>query len=232
VLQLRKHESLGGANHHWLKARHHFRFGQTGNPEHGALGALVVWNDDEVAPRTGFPMHGHRDMEIVTYVRQGLLRHDDSTGHSGEIAAGNVQALTAGHGIRHSEYNPCDTPLKLFQIWLLPRERGLEPSWTSKSFQTLQHAGELITLASGYEQDKRALQIKADARVLGATLSVGQNVYHSLHRTRHGYLVPTRGRVTVNGVVVDSGDGIAVTDEEQISISALTDTEFVLVDAA
>ena len=120
MLQLRTWDSLESGNRDWLKARHHFAVDSQGNPAHARLGSLVVWNDDEIARHAGFPMHAHRDTEIVTYVREGVLHHEDSSGGRGEIRAGNVQALSAGRGIRHSEYNEGNAPLRLFQIWLLP----------------------------------------------------------------------------------------------------------------
>src|SRR5580693_10120464 len=134
MLQLRTWGALGGGNRDWLKAKHHFAIDSQGNPAHTRLGSLVVWNDDEIAPHGGFPMHAHRDMEIVTYVREGVLHHQDNAGGRGEIRAGNVQALSAGRGIRHSEHNGGNTPLRLFQIWLLPRRRGIDPHWATRSF--------------------------------------------------------------------------------------------------
>ena len=143
MLQLRNWDALGGGDRDWLKAKHHFAVDSQGNPAHMRLGNLVVWNDDEIAPRSGFPMHSHRDMEIVTYVREGVLHHEDNSGGRGEIRAGNVQAFSAGRGIRHSEYNGGDSPLRLFQIWLLPRRPGLDPHWATKSFADAQRAGRL-----------------------------------------------------------------------------------------
>jgi quercetin 2,3-dioxygenase len=134
MLQLRTWDTLGSGDRDWLKAKHHFAIDSHGNPAHARLGSLVVWNDDEIAAHGGFPMHAHRDMEIVTYVREGVLRHEDNAGGRGEIRAGNVQALSAGRGIRHSEYNDSDAPLRLLQIWLLPRRRAIDPQWASKSF--------------------------------------------------------------------------------------------------
>jgi hypothetical protein len=133
-------------------------------------GALVVWNDDEIAPGTGFGQHTHADMEIVTYVRQGVVTHEDSTGNLGRTVAGDVQVMSAGSGISHSEHNHGEDPLKLFQIWLLPRRRGGAPRWDSRRFPKADRAGRLIALASGNPKDTEALQIRADARVMGATL--------------------------------------------------------------
>jgi redox-sensitive bicupin YhaK (pirin superfamily) len=232
MLQLRTWETLGGGDHDWLKARHHFAIDSLGNPAHARLGSLVVWNDDEIAPHGGFPMHAHRDMEIVTYVREGVLHHEDNSGGRGEIRAGNVQALSAGRGIRHSEYNDGNAPLRIFQIWLLPRRRGIDPGWATKSFAEAQRAGRLVPLASGFPEDEDTLQIDADARVLGARVEAGQRIAYALPSTRYGYLVPARGRVLVNNHQVGERDGIAITGESGIAITALETAEIILVDAA
>lgn len=232
MLQLRTWETLGGGDYGWLKARHHFAVDEQGNPAHAPLGCLVVWNDDEIAPHSGFPMHAHRDMEIVTYVREGVLRHQDNSGGHGEIRAGNVQAFSAGRGIRHSEFNSGDAPLKLFQIWLLPRRRGLDPRWATKPFVDADRAGRLRPLASGFSEDQGALQIDADARVLGATVQPGESIAYTLSAKRYGYLVPARGSLIVNGQRVGERDGVAIAGETQIAITAIEAAEIVLVDAA
>jgi redox-sensitive bicupin YhaK (pirin superfamily) len=232
MLQLRTWDTLGGGDRGWLKARHHFAVDSQGNPAHARLGSLVVWNDDEIAPRSGFPMHAHRDMEIVTYVREGVLHHEDNSGGRGEIRAGSVQAFSAGRGIRHSESNGGNSPLRLFQIWLLPRRSGIDPQWATKSFADAQRAGRLAPLVSGYPQDEDALQIDADARVLGATVEAGQHIEYNFLPTRYGYLVPARGRVLVNNQHVRERDGIAIMCETQVAITALEPSEIILVDAA
>jgi quercetin 2,3-dioxygenase len=210
MLQLRSKETLDHCNRGWLKARHHFVVSADGNPANGPLGALVVWNDDEIAPGTGFGRHSHADMEIVTYVRQGVVTHEDSTGNIGRTVAGDVQVMSAGTGISHSERNDGGDALKLFQIWLLPRQRGGTPRWDTRRFPKADRAGRLIVLASG-DPKNGALLIRADARILGAT---------------------TQGVVLVNGQRVVVGDGIAAVDEPELTITAEEDTEFVLVDAA
>lgn len=232
MLQLRRFETLSGGDHHWLKTRHHFAVDPNGDPAHRPLGSLIVWNDDEVAPRTGFPMHPHRDMEIITYVREGLVRHQDTTGAQGVITAGNVQAFSAGTGIRHAEYNPGDAPLKIFQIWLRPRHRGNTPHWANKTFPKLDRAGQLVPLASGFPGDQDAVPINADARVLGATLKPGQRIDYLLSPNRYAYLVPARGSLEVNGLFVRPRDGVAISEETVISIEAKDQAEIVLVDAA
>ncbi|MGA7540713.1 MAG: pirin family protein [Steroidobacteraceae bacterium] len=231
-LQVRAWETLGGGDHGWLKARHHFAIDEQGNPAHTRLGSLLIWNDDEIAPHRGFPLHAHRDMEIVTYVREGVLHHQDNSGGRGEIRAGSVQAFSAGRGIRHSEYNGGDAPLRLFQIWLTPRRRGIEPRWASKPFPNAQRAGRLLPLASGFPEDLDALPIDTDARVLGATLKAQERIAYSFGVRRFGYLVPARGSVLVNGQPVGERDGLAITRELEIEITALEAAEILLVDAA
>ena len=232
MLQLRSQETLDRADHGWLKARHHFVVSANGNRANGPLGALVVWNDDEIAPGTGFGHHTHTGMEIVTYVRQGVVTHEDSAGNVGHTVAGDVQVMSAGRGISHAEHNYGEDPLKLFQIWLLPRQRGGTPRWDNRQFPKADRAGRLIALASGDPQDAEALQIRADARVLGATLLAGTMVTHPLGRFRHSYLAPAQGVILVNGQRVVVGDGIAVVDEPKLNITAEEDAEFILVDAA
>lgn len=232
MLKLRSKETLDHGDRGWLKARHHFVVSADGNPANGPLGALVVWNDDEIAPRTGFGRHTHADMEIVTYVRQGVVAHEDSTGNIGRTAAGDVQVMSAGTGISHSEYNDGEDALKLFQIWLLPRQRGGAPRWDSRKFPKTDRAGRLVVLASGTPKNAETLLIRADARVLGATLLAGTTVTHAPARFRHTYLAPAQGVILVNGQRVAVGDGIAAIDEPELTITAEEDTEFVLVDAA
>lgn len=221
---------LGGGDYGWLKARHHFNVTADGNPAHQPLGALVVWNDDEIAPGTGFPMHGHESMEIVSYVLEGTVTHRDSAGGQGRTEAGDVQVMSAGTGIRHEERNAGIVPLRLFQIWLRPRESGGHPRWSTRPFPKSDRAGQWAVLASGMPHDENALPIRADARVLGATLKAGQCMSTSCANTRQAYLVPTHGVVIVNGERVEAGDGIAMTDETQLVVEAIEDTEVVLVE--
>ena len=232
MLKLRPKDTLDAGNYGWLKARHHFVVAADGNPANGPLGALVVWNDDEIAPGTGFGRHPHANMEIITYVRQGVVTHEDSAGNIGHTVAGDVQVMSAGTGITHSEHNRGETALKVFQIWLLPRQHGGTPHWDSRSFPKADRAGRLIALASGDPLDEETLQIRADARVLGASLLARTTVTHAPGRFRHSYLAPAQGVVLVNGHRVAVGDGIAVIDEPDLKITAEQDAEIILVDAA
>jgi len=232
MLQLRSKETLDQRDLGWLKARHHFIVSADGNPENRSLGSLVVWNDDEIAPGTGFGRHFHPDMEIVTYVRQGAVTHEDSTGKVGRTVAGDVQVMSAGTGISHSEHNRDESPLKLFQLWLLPRQRGGTPRWDSRKFPKSDRAGRLVELATGNPRNAETLLIRADARILGATLLAGTTLTHAPSaRFRHVYLAPAQGVVLVNGQRVAVGDGIAAIDEPELTITAEEDAEFILVDA-
>jgi redox-sensitive bicupin YhaK (pirin superfamily) len=231
MLQIRNLDSLAGSDLIWLKSKHHFALAGHNNAAHEPLGALLVLNDDEIAPGTGFPMHGHRDMEIVTYVREGTLEHIDTSGGLGQIAAGNVQAFSAGSGIRHAEYNAGSAPLKIFQIWLRPRRLGIEPRWSTKPFPKAERANRWVTLASGLPGDDSAIAIEADARVLGATVISGQSLEYEIGGSRFGYLVVARGAVSVNELRLDARDGIAVKDVSKIVVAAFDDAEVVLVDA-
>jgi quercetin 2,3-dioxygenase len=231
MMQIRRRESLSGGDYGWLKARHHFKVSPQGNAAHGSLGSLIVWNDDEIAPGTGFGFHGHRDMEIISYVREGAVTHHDTIGSIGRTEAGDVQVMSAGSGIRHAEHNDGETPLKLFQIWLLPRALGGQPQWDSRKFPNADRAGHLVTLASGDPRDVEALSIRADARVLGATLRADDAVIYDLKEGRFAYIVPVRGTVKVNGQRVGPGDGLAAFAEPILQISAAEETEVVLVDA-
>lgn len=230
MLQICQRDALSGGDFGWLKARHHFKVTPQGNAAHGPLGALVVWNDDEIEPGTGFGLHGHSNMEIISYVREGAVTHQDSIGSLGRTEAGDVQVMSAGTGIRHAERNEGDVPLKLFQIWLLPRSAGGRPQWGARKFPKGDRAGQLITLASGDPRDADALPIRADARVLGAMLRTGDGVSYDLAEGRYAYLVAARGVVTVNGVRLGAGDGVAATFERRLDVRAADEAEIVLVD--
>jgi quercetin 2,3-dioxygenase len=232
MIERRPFAELGGANHGWLDTRHHFSFADYHEPERMHWGRLRVWNDDTIMPDTGFPPHPHADMEIITYVTQGAVTHRDSLGNSGRTAAGDVQVMSAGSGIRHSEYNREGETTKLFQIWILPTERGGPPAWGTRPFPTGDRAGRFVPLASGFAEDTEALPIRSDARVLGATLRAGETLDYPLGPQRHGYLVPAKGAVEVNGVRLEARDGAAIRDEAGLVIHALDDAELVLVDAA
>ncbi|GBQ14946.1 pirin family protein [Komagataeibacter rhaeticus] len=230
MIEIRPFDRLGHANHGWLDARHHFSFASYHDPARMHWGALRVWNDDMIAPGTGFGTHPHRDMEIITYVREGAITHQDSLGNTGRTEAGDVQVMSAGTGIRHSEYNRDDVPTRLFQIWIMPDRAGHAPSWGTRAFPRDDRAGRFVVLASGSRDDTDALPINTDARVLGATLRKGQVVEYPLGTGRLGYLVPARGAVEIEGMRVGERDGAAISATDILRVRALEDAEVVLVD--
>ena len=229
MIDVRKFDSLGHANHGWLNARHHFSFANYYEPARMGWGRIRVWNDDEIGPKSGFPPHPHRDMEIVTYVRTGAITHKDSMGNEGRTGAGDVQVMSAGTGVQHAEYNLEDETTTLFQIWIETDKPSAPPSWGAKRFPKDARDGSFEVLASG-NGDEGALHINADARVLGATVQAGQSVAIDADPGRHLYLVPS-GRVRVNGIEAGPRDGVAITGESQVKIEAEDDSELVLVDA-
>ncbi len=231
MIEVRPFATLGHADHGWLDARHHFSFGHYHDPARTQWGSLRVWNDDSIAPRTGFPTHPHRDMEIITYVRTGAITHEDSLGNKGRTGAGDVQVMSAGTGIAHSEYNLEDETTTLFQIWILPTATGKPPGWGAQPFPKGERAGRFVALASGFANDEGALPIRADARVLGASLRQGESLEYALGQERFGYLVPARGKVEIDGVPVNTRDGAALAGLERFRVTALEDAELVLVDS-
>lgn len=232
MIERRPFNSLGGANHGWLDARHHFSFAEYHDPKRVHWGALRVWNDDTIAPGTGFPTHPHADMEIITYVREGAITHQDSLGNKGRTEAGDVQVMSAGTGIRHSEYNLEPGITRIFQIWIFPDSKGGQPSWGTKPFPKGDRSGQFVTLASGIEGDEDALPIRTQARVLGVSLKAGETVEYPLGAARYGYLVPATGQVEVNGIALQARDGAAIHGEEILHLTASEDAELILVDAA
>jgi len=232
MIEKRPFSSVGHANHGWLDAHHHFSFADYFDPKRVNWGNLRVWNDDAIAPGAGFPPHPHRDMEIITYVHQGAITHRDSMGNVGRTEAGDVQVMSAGTGVTHSEYNLEPTETKLFQIWIIPDESGGVPSWGAKPFPKTDRSGRFVTLASGFEEDDDALPIRTRARVLGATVKAGETIRYALGEGRHAYLVPATGAVEIEGTRIDARDGVAITDVSAVELTALEDSELVMVDAA
>lgn len=233
MIELRPFDSLGKANHGWLDARHHFSFAGYHDPSRVNWGSLRVWNDDRIAPQSGFPTHPHQDMEIITYVRKGAITHRDNMGNVGRTEAGDVQVMSAGTGVQHSEYNLEDEDTQIFQIWIIPSERGGEPSWGAQPFPKGDRAGKFVTLASGSANDNDALPIRTDAKVLGATIKAGESVTYDLSDpSRHLYLVPATGLIQIGDVEARERDGVAITQQESITITAIEDSEIVMVDAA
>ena len=230
MIDVRPFSSLGGADHGWLNAKHQFSFANYYDPSRMGWGRLRVWNDDEIAAKSGFPPHPHADMEIITYVRTGAITHEDSMGNKGRTPAGDVQVMSAGTGVRHAEFNLEDETTTLFQIWIETDKPGAKPSWGQREFPKSDRTGQFQVLASGDEGDD-ALTINADARILGATLNAGESLTYSLAEGRRAYLVPAVGEVEVNGVKLDARDGAAIKDVSEITITARADAELVMVDS-
>ena len=230
MIELRPFAQIGHENFGWLDTHLHFAFAGYNDPTRMGWGNLRVWNDDVIAPGTGFPPHPHRDMEIITYVRTGAITHRDSLGNQGRTAAGDVQVMSAGTGITHAEYNLEEGETTLFQIWIMPTKRGEQPAWGARQFPKGARAGQLVVLASGYADDSEALPIRTEARMVAGTIRAGETVDYPLGADRKGYLVPATGKITVNGITANARDGLAIADEDVISITALEEAEIVLVD--
>jgi quercetin 2,3-dioxygenase len=229
MIEVRPFNSLGGADHGWLNAHHHFSFAEYYDPRRMSWGRLRVWNDDVIQPQSGFPPHPHRDMEIITYVRTGAITHQDSMGNKGRTAAGDVQVMSAGTGVRHAEYNLENEATTLYQIWIEPDRAGGPPGWGAKQFPKGDRAGTWSVLASG-KGDEGALAIRADARVMGATLEQGQELTYDATPGRHVYIGLATGKLDVNGHVVNARDGVAISDAK-VTLKALEGpAEIVLTD--
>jgi redox-sensitive bicupin YhaK (pirin superfamily) len=232
MIERRPFHDLSGQDIEWLKAKWHFSFdGSDGRAGQG-WGALRIWNDDEIAPDAGFPPHAHANMEIITYVREGVVTHRDSLGNEGQTRAGDVQVMSAGTGIRHAEYNTGPAPALIFQIWIVPDTLGGPPTWRSQPFPKGDRSGRFVAFASGFESDADALPIRARGRVLGAGLMAGQSIEYAFGERRRAYLVPSSGTVDVNGVRIRARDGAAIKDASVVRIKAVEDAEIVMVDVS
>jgi redox-sensitive bicupin YhaK (pirin superfamily) len=232
MIKLIPFDSLGHADHGWLDTRHHFSFDTYHDPDRVHWGALRVWNDDVIAPGTGFGRHPHRDMEIITYVLDGAISHRDSEGNEGRTVAGDVQVMSAGTGILHEEWNRETVRTHIFQIWVIPAHAGGPPRWDAAKFPKADRAGELVALASGRAQDKGsgALEIRQDAAILGATLTPGQSIRHALGPGRLAYVVAARGDISVGGTPVAERSGAAIADLADIEITSKGGAEVLIAD--
>jgi quercetin 2,3-dioxygenase len=220
----------GHADHGWLDTHHTFSFADYYDPKHMGFRVLRVINEDRVAPGQGFGTHGHRDMEIVTYVLEGALAHKDSLGNGSVLRPGEFQRMTAGTGIRHSEFNPSETePVHLYQIWILPERPGLTPSYEQRSFPDAERLGRLRLVASPDGRDG-SLTIRQDAKVFLSSLGENQQVTHEFEPERHAWLQILRGAVELNGLDLTAGDGVAVSGEKVLRIHATKPSEVMLFD--
>jgi redox-sensitive bicupin YhaK (pirin superfamily) len=232
MIRFRKAAERGHFDHGWLDTYHTFSFGDYFDPAHMGFRSLRVINDDRVQSGQGFGMHGHRDMEIITYVLDGALEHRDSLGNGSVLRAGELQHMTAGTGVRHSEFNPSDQQeVHLYQIWLLPERKGLQPSYEQKAFSDEQKRGALRLVASP-TGEHGSLTIHQDARLYLSRLKSEETVAHTLKPGRHAWLQVLRGTVALNGHPLSPGDGAAVSEEEKLEIKAQDDAEVMLFDLA
>jgi redox-sensitive bicupin YhaK (pirin superfamily) len=232
MMNIRKAEERGPTKIGWLDSRHSFSFGEYYDPRFMGFRALRVINEDRVAPASGFPTHGHRDMEILSYVLDGALEHKDSLGTGSVIRPGEVQRMTAGSGIRHSEFNASrEKPVHFLQIWIEPSSKNLAPSYEQKTFAPSGNAGRFRLIASPDGRDG-SLTIHQDAALYAAHLAPGEQVEHVPTAGRHVWLQVARGSVRVFGKTLAAGDGAAISDESRIAISGTTDAEVLLFDLA
>ena len=232
MIQIRPSQERGGGNHGWLKTHHTFSFGEYWDPKWMGFRSLRVINEDWVAPNTGFPTHPHRDMEIITYVLEGKLEHKDSLGTGSVILPGDGQRMTAGSGIRHSEFNPSTKDaVHLLQIWIQPEKAALAPSYEQKSFPEAEKRGKLRLIASRNATDG-SVKINQDAQLYVTLLKPGEEVTHEFSAGRHGWLQVARGAVELNEKKLSQGDGAAISDEKAIGIKATEDSEVLLFDLA
>lgn len=229
MIDIRRFSDLGAFQNNWLDAHYHFSFSHYYDPNRMSHGKLRVWNDDTIKPNTGFPPHGHRDMEIITYVRKGAITHKDNMGNTGRTEAGDVQVMSAGNGVQHSEWNAETEDTTIFQIWIEPSEKGGAPDWGAKAFPKADRSGTWSVLASG-QGDEDALPIRQNAKILGATLKTGESLDYEVKAGRYGYFVLAVGSVEVNGEVLNARDGAAITGDETVTLEALDDAEIVFVD--
>ena len=232
MITIRPSAERGGGNHGWLNTKHTFSFADYWDPKWMGFRSLRVINEDRVRANTGFPTHPHRDMEIITYVLSGKLEHKDSLGTGSVILPGDGQRMTAGSGIRHSEFNPSTTePVHFLQIWILPEKAALPPSYEQKSFPEDQKRGKLRLIASRDAREE-SVKIHQDAKLYVSLLKPDEEVTHQLAQERYGWLQVARGAVKLNGKKLNQGDGAAISDETMLTLKATEDAEVLLFDLA
>jgi quercetin 2,3-dioxygenase len=232
MIKIRKSDERGHADHGWLDTHFTFSFADYFDPEHVQFRTLRVMNDDRVAGGGGFPTHPHRDMEIVTYVLEGALEHRDSMGNGSVIKPGDVQYMSAGTGVAHSEFNASKTePVHLYQIWMLPEKKGLKPVYDQKNFNEAEKRGKLRLVASA-DGREGSVKIRQDNDLYVTVLGNGQAVRHELEPDRHAYVQVARGSVKLNGTQLDTGDGAALSAEKSIELTGVEDAEVLLFDLA
>jgi quercetin 2,3-dioxygenase len=230
MIRVYPYDNLGSADHGWLKARYHFSFSDYRNPDRMRFGKLRVINDDIVKAGHGFDMHPHDNMEIITFVRSGAISHKDSAGNEGRTVAGDVQVMSAGSGIKHSEFNLEEEDTNLYQIWIFPRERDVDPRWETTAFSKRQTKEILPLLVSGRKEDegKGALFIHQDASIYGGQMAAGQDITQPIQD--QAYMLISKGEVEVDGQLARKGDGIEITQQKSVTLKALDNSEVILID--
>jgi redox-sensitive bicupin YhaK (pirin superfamily) len=232
MINIRKSGDRGHFDHGWLDTHFTFSFADYYDPKHVHFRTLRVLNDDRVAGGTGFPTHPHKDMEIVTYVLEGALEHRDSMGTGSVIRPGDLQYMSAGSGVTHSEFNASKTePVHLLQIWMFPEEKGLKPVYDQKNFSDAEKRGKLRLLASPDGRDG-SVKIRQDNELYATVLSKGESVKHALKPERHAYVQVARGSVKLNGKQLDAGDGAAISTEKAVELTGVDNAEVLLFDLA
>ncbi len=230
MIKIYKYENLGTADFGWLKAHYHFSFSRYYSPKRLGFGALKVINDDIVAQHSGFETHGHNNMEIITYVKKGAISHKDSLGNEGKTRAGDVQVMSAGKGILHSEHNHEDEQTELYQIWITPNKENVKPRWESASFpkNPIENKAPLPLLVCGFEDERAALKIYQDAAIYGGNIKSGN---YSINKIKHqAYVLASSGEFFINDISMQKGDGAEISDEKEIIIKAKTDCEVLIID--
>lgn len=228
MLKIYPFEELGHADHGWLNARHHFSFSRYQNPDRINFGSLRVINDDTIQPHKGFATHPHENMEIITYVRSGAISHKDNKGNEGKTKAGDIQVMSAGTGITHSEHNHEDEVTTLYQIWIIPDEMGVKPRWDAKEFPKESNNNALPLLVSGDKNDKNALFIHSEAQIYGGNVDKGITLDHSIKHQI--YILVSKGKIEIDGQEINKGDGAEITEQSSVKIKTLENSEILIID--
>ena len=230
MIKVIEYNNLGGADHGWLKAKHHFSFASYQDPNRVRFGPMRVVNDDIVAPKTGFDPHPHDNMEIITYVRKGAITHKDDMGNEGRTVAGDVQVMSAGTGVVHSEYNLENEDTNLYQIWMFPNKKNVKPRWDAKQFPKEPVEGKLKPLVTSFEnKSDDTLKIYQDAAIYAGRVNKGKNVKQLIDRDQ-AYVLCSQGKIRIDDIEIKKGDGAEITELKDVSITSIEDSEILFID--
>ena len=230
MINVIKYKDLGGADHGWLKAKHHFSFASYQDPTRVHFGPMRVINDDVVAPKKGFDPHPHDNMEIITYVRKGAITHKDDMGNEGRTVAGDVQVMSAGTGVVHSEYNLEDEDTNLYQIWMFPNKKNVKPRWDAKQFPKEPVKGKLKPLVTSFDnKDENSLKIYQDTVIYAGRINKDDIVEQTIDREQ-AYVLCSKGQIKINGELIEKGDGAEITKTKEVKIEAIEDSEVLFID--